>query len=165
MRYPTSLDKIVSRKLLPLDHHRRANSPRSPEKGSTAPDQTGPTRSAWVEAKALRVADEVRYIQRRAAERSGRIVTIGPLLLFSTESGDAWILDPGDHLATRIAEGGNPRPVHLEETETSFAVGWQGRYDITDAAFVFTNTESGDVTTILGYPTRQIADQIADNFG
>jgi hypothetical protein len=32
-----------------------------------------------------RLAEEVRYIQRRASERSGRIVTIGPLLVFSTE--------------------------------------------------------------------------------
>lgn len=54
-------------------------------------------------------------------------MTIGLLLLSSTDSGDAWILDPADHLATRIAEGGTPRPVHIEETETSFAVGWQGR--------------------------------------
>ena len=36
----------------------------------------------WVEGKDLHLADEVRYIQRRAAERQGRIVTIGPLLLY-----------------------------------------------------------------------------------
>ena len=33
--------------------------------------------------------NEVRYIQRRAAEYDGRIVTIGQLVLFSTETGDA----------------------------------------------------------------------------
>jgi hypothetical protein len=37
------------------------------------------------------LADEVRYIQRRAAEYAGRFVTIGPLALFSTETGDAWL--------------------------------------------------------------------------
>jgi hypothetical protein len=115
----------------------------------------------WVEGKDLRLVDEVRYIQRRAAENIGRIVTIGPLSLFSTESGDAWILDPADHLATRIAEGGDPRPIHVEETEMSFAVGWQGRYDIVGPAFVFTDRESGSVATTLGYPTQQIADRIA----
>ena len=30
-------------------------------------------------------------IQRRAAEHAGRFVTIGPLALFSTETGDAWL--------------------------------------------------------------------------
>jgi hypothetical protein len=115
----------------------------------------------WVEGKDLCLVDEVRYIQQRAAENIGRIVTIGPLLLFSTESGDAWILDPADHLATRIAERGDPRPVHIEEMETSFAVGWQGCYEIVGSAFVFTDPESGRVATTLGYPTRQIADRIA----
>jgi hypothetical protein len=119
----------------------------------------------WLDGKDFHLADEVRYMQRRAAERSGRIVTIGPLLLFSTDSGDAWILDPADHLASRIAEQGDPRPIHIEETETSFAVGWRGRYEITAAAFVFTDRESGAVTTMLGYPTRRIADQIADVYG
>jgi len=119
----------------------------------------------WVEGKDLHLADEVRSIQRRAAERQGRIVTIGPLLLFSTESGDAWILDPADHLAARVAVGGDPRPVHIEETETSFAVGWQGHCHITGAAFVFTDGQSGRVITTLGYPTQRIADRITELFG
>ena len=56
-----------------------------------------------VDGKSFRLADEVRYIQRRAAEHDGRIVTIGQLVLFSTETGDAWLLDPPDHLAARLA--------------------------------------------------------------
>ena len=30
---------------------------------------------------------------------------LGPLVLFSTESGDAWMLDPADRLAARLARG------------------------------------------------------------
>jgi hypothetical protein len=52
------------------------------------------------------VADEVRYIQRRAADYDGRIVTIDQLVLFSTETGDAWLLDPADRLAARLARDG-----------------------------------------------------------
>src|SRR6267378_4344938 len=37
-----------------------------------------------VEGKSFRLADEVRYIQRRAADHDGRIVTVGQLVLFST---------------------------------------------------------------------------------
>src|ERR1700746_3047085 len=59
-----------------------------------------------VEGKSFRLADEVRYIQRRAADRDGRIVTIGQLVLFSTETGDAWLLDPADQLAARLAREG-----------------------------------------------------------
>src|ERR1700738_3917679 len=44
-----------------------------------------------VEGKSFRLADEVRYIQRRAADYDSRIVTIGQLILFSTKTGDAWL--------------------------------------------------------------------------
>src|SRR6266853_4790410 len=56
-----------------------------------------------VEGKSFRLADEVRYIQRQAADYDSRIVTIGQLILFSTKTGDAWLLDPADQLAARLA--------------------------------------------------------------
>ena len=55
-----------------------------------------------VEGKSFRLADEARYIQRRAADRHGRVVTVGQLVLFSTETGDAWLLDPSDQRAARL---------------------------------------------------------------
>ena len=51
-----------------------------------------------MEGKDFHLADEIRYIQRRAAEHDGRYVTVGSLALFSTDTGDAWLLDPEDHL-------------------------------------------------------------------
>jgi hypothetical protein len=54
-----------------------------------------------------------------AAVRESRLVTIRPFLLFATERGDAWILDPVDHLASPIAETGVPRTVHIVETENA----------------------------------------------
>jgi len=109
-----------------------------------------------VEGKSFRLADEVGYIQRRAAAHDGRIVTIGQLILFSTETGDAWLLDPADQLAARLARDGESEPIHIEETDTTFAIGWKGHYRIDGPAFVY----SGRVSTILGYPTDKLA-QIA----
>ncbi|MBO0711840.1 MAG: hypothetical protein J2P47_11245 [Acetobacteraceae bacterium] len=68
-----------------------------------------------VDGKSFRLADEIDSIQRRAAEHDGRIVTIGQLVLFSTETGDAWLLGPADHLAARLGRGGDPEPIHIEE--------------------------------------------------
>src|SRR6202049_2752073 len=67
-----------------------------------------------VEGKSFRVAEKVRYIQRRAADYDGRIVTIGQLVLFSTETGDAWLLDPADRLAARLARDGGGETRHIE---------------------------------------------------
>src|SRR6201984_1782115 len=79
-----------------------------------------------VEGKRFRLADEGRYIQRRAADHDGRIITIGQLVLFSTETGDAWLLDPGDRLAARLARGGQSEPIPIEETDTPLRIGWEG---------------------------------------
>jgi hypothetical protein len=51
-----------------------------------------------VEGASFRLADEVRYIQRRAASHDGRVVSFGELLLFSTDTGDAWLLDRSDRI-------------------------------------------------------------------
>ena len=92
-----------------------------------------------MEGKSFRLADEVRYIQRRAADHDGRIVTVGHLVLFSTETGDAWLLDPADRLAARLARDGESEPIHIEETDTTFAIGWKGRYRIDGPAFVYSD--------------------------
>jgi hypothetical protein len=107
--------------------------------------------------KDFRLAEEIDYIQGRAAEYDGRLVTVGPLVLFSTETGDAWLLDPADHLAARAARDGDPEKIHFEETDTRFAIGWKGNYQINGDAFVFIDRDSARVTTILGYPTRRLA--------
>ena len=102
------------------------------------------------------LADEVRYILRRAAEHDGRVVTIGQLVLFSTETGDAWLLDPSDQLAARLARDGDPEPFHIEENETTFTIDWKGSYRIEGAAFVYMDRETGRLTTIHGYPTHKL---------
>jgi hypothetical protein len=113
-----------------------------------------------VEGKSFRLADEVRYIQRRAADYDGRIVTIGQLILFSTETGDAWLLDPDDRLAARLARDGESETIHIEETDTTFAIGWEGHYRIDGPAVVYSDRDTGRLTTILGYPTDKLS-QIA----
>jgi len=110
-----------------------------------------------VEGKSFRLADEVRYIQRRAAAHDGRIVTIGQLVLFSTETGDAWLLDPADRLAARLARDAESEPIHLEETDATFAIGWKGHYRIDGPAFVYSDRDTSRVTTILGYPTHKLS--------
>jgi hypothetical protein len=110
-----------------------------------------------VDGKSFRLADEVRYIQRRAAEHDGRMVTVGQLVLFSTETGDAWLLDPPDQLAARLARDGDPEPIYIEETNTTFAIGWKGHYRIDGPAFVYSDRDTGRTSTILGYPTHKLA--------
>jgi hypothetical protein len=132
--------------------------PARPARGRK-PIRRGPGKRI-VEGKSFRLADEVRYLQRRAADHDGRIVTIGQLVLFSTETGDAWLLDPTDRLAARLARDGESEPIDIEETDTTFAIGSKGRYRIDGPAFVYSDHDTGRVVTILGYPTDKLS-QIA----
>jgi hypothetical protein len=111
-----------------------------------------------IKAKDFRLAEELRYIQRRAAEHDARFVTIGPLALFSTDTGDAWLLDPADHLAARVARDGAPEPLHFEETDTNFAIEWKCDYRIDGEAFVYIDRNSARMVSVLGYPTARIAE-------
>jgi hypothetical protein len=110
-----------------------------------------------ITGKDFRLAEEIDYIQGRAADRDGRLVTVGPLVLFSTETGDAWLLDPADHLAARLARDGDPEELYFEETVASFAIGWKGNYQINGDAFIFIDRDTARITTVLGYPTHRLA--------
>ena len=79
------------------------------------------------------------------------------LVLFSTDTGDAWLLDPSDQLAARLARDGDPEPIRIEENDTAFAIDWKGRYRIEGFAFIYIDRETGNLTTIHGYPTHKLA--------
>jgi hypothetical protein len=110
-----------------------------------------------LDGKDFRLSDEIDYIRGRAAEYDSRLVTVGPLALFSTAAGDAWVLDPADHLAARVARDGDPEDVYFEETDTNFAIGWKGNYQIDGDAFVYIDRDTARVSTILGYPTHRLS--------
>jgi hypothetical protein len=111
-----------------------------------------------VEGGSFRLADEVRRIQHWAADHDGHIVTIGQLVLFSTETGDAWLLDRTDFLAARLARNGEAEPIQIVETVATFAIEWKSRYRINGPAFVYSDRDTDRVITILGYPTDKLVD-------
>ena len=120
--------------------------------------QRGPGKQR-VDGASFHLIDEVRYIQERAAEQDSRVITLPQWLLFSTQTGDAWLLEPADHLAVPLARDGDPLPVYIEETDKNFTIGWTGTYSIDGRAFVYSERNSSRVCTMLGYPTRHIVEQ------
>jgi hypothetical protein len=111
----------------------------------------------------LHLGKEVRAIQRRAAEHEARILSIGPLVFFSTDTGDAWMLEPADQLAIRLACGGDPLPVQIEETDTRYDIGWQGNYHIDGDTFVYRDKQSRRINAIEGYPVKKLLHLISES--
>ena len=92
------------------------------------------------------IADEVEHIRSCALAGTSHFVTLGPLLFFSTVTGDAWLLDPEDHLAACLMTEGQSLPVAITETATNFQIPWQGRYTLGDQSFIVTDAEGQTIT-------------------
>lgn len=105
----------------------------------------------------ISIRGEVEYVVRRAARGEARVVGLGPLVFFSSETGDAWMLDPAEGRALPIARDGEPLPSRIVETEVSFCVEWTHEYRIEGDRFVTKESESRRVVTIIGYAIEDIA--------
>ena len=103
----------------------------------------------------VNVRAEAERIMERALEGVTSIVTLGPVVFFSTETGDAWMLDPEDGAALCLARGYQPQPYTITETPGTFSIRWDAQYSIAGEEFVVTES-SGRMRRILGYPTRKI---------
>jgi len=111
----------------------------------------------WEEVSIAREAD---YIIARALAEDARVVSLGPLVFFSTETGDAWVLDSEDNLALQLAAAGTRLPFAITETRERFAIEWAGTFRIEGDLMIFAE-KAGRLRTIMGYPTREIAAALA----
>ena len=93
---------------------------------------------------------EADYIIKRAQLYESRVVLINGLIFFSTQTGDAWILDPEDHLAICLARDGERQAFSILETPMKFQVAWEAQYEINGDAFILVMKDGG-IRTILGY--------------
>ena len=103
----------------------------------------------------LSILGEIDYIIGKARERDSRVVRLGQLILFSSQTGDAWLLDPADGLALCVARDGVKQVYSVLETPDNFQIAWNARYRIEGDVFVVVAPD-GSTHSILGYPTKEI---------
>jgi len=106
------------------------------------------------------VAEEADYIVARAMAGDARVVSLQPLVFFSTATGDAWVLDAADSFALPLAAAGTRLPFAITETPERFAIEWAGTFRIDGELMTFADN-AGRLRTIIGYPTREIATALA----
>jgi hypothetical protein len=126
---------------------------RNQQPGKRPPGRTGPIHASFVRPDIHR---EIRYITQRAQAEDSRIVTLGNLVLFSTRTRDAWLLDAEDDFAICLCREGEPQPVRIIDGPDTFGIEWTADFAIDGEAFVV-HERSGRVVVIHGYPTVEIA--------
>ncbi len=115
------------------------------------------TKRQVLRGKNVSIKGEAKYIVKCAQRCEAKVVTLGKLLFFSTVDGDAWMLDPEDNLALRLAELGEPLPRRIMETAESFGVEWNAQYALTDNGFVV-QIQDGKTSMFPTYPVQMIRD-------
>ena len=107
----------------------------------------------------ISIIGEANYIINRAQNYDSRVVSLGSFIFFSTETGDAWLLDCKEGVALCLAKDGEKQPFRIVETPDKFTIEWNATYQIEgDKFFVISN--SGQARTIIGYPTEEILNAI-----
>src|SRR5438045_4714407 len=105
------------------------------------------TQARIVSGTEVSITREAAYVADRASRHDSRIVTMGPLVFFSTETGDAWMLDPEDQLAVCLVRDGSRLPVSIEESDARFAIEWTHAYQIDDDLMTFVDRD-GNAKTV-----------------
>ena len=67
---------------------------------------------------------------------------------------------PRRSVRRKAGSRGESEPIHIEETDTTFAIGWKGRYRIEGPAFIYSDEDTGRVATILGYLTDKLTQAV-----
>jgi hypothetical protein len=80
-------------------------------------------------------------------------------VFFSTETGDAWVLDPEDNLALCLSRDGEEQDYTIYESPTDFRIEWSASYQIEENRFIV-YSQFGEVKAITGYPTKAILNVI-----
>lgn len=105
---------------------------------------------------------EVDYILGLAIEGKSRAVALERCVLFSTEDGDAWVLDADDGVALCLSWHGQRQDFVIEENAERFFVGYDADFSLQDNVFsVRSDNPKIGGRTIFGYPAAELAELIA----
>jgi hypothetical protein len=102
-------------------------------------------------------AKEATRIQHRARRGETVVVRLGQIVFFCANQ-DAWMLDLEDKFARCLMREGVALPHGIAETKRQFMIQWNADYRIEGDAFVWSDRESGTISTVLGYPMRMVAE-------
>src|SRR5258708_27337266 len=124
--------------------------------------QGSSTMERVVSPTATMLHDEVDSICRLASEGDGRVIGLNQLVFFSTETGDAWMLDWEDELAICLMKDGVQQAYELGETERQFAIQWHGHYHIERGLFAYMDNKAPTQARVIdSSPTEVIQQTIA----
>lgn len=103
----------------------------------------------------LIVAAELRGQAKAVVTKDGPACP--PFVVFSTGVGDAWLLEPNEHLAMCLVWQGKRQPITLRDDPDRIEVEWDGEYELLGDFFhVHTGHPDIGARAIGGYPMKEL---------
>ncbi len=103
---------------------------------------------------------KVSSAQQNALNGIPEIKKVGNFILFSTYSGEAWVLDPRENLALWIADKYKPLPYTIRESKNSLHIEWQESFLIEKDVFI--GITDGNQSSFMDYPIAQLKKLIGE---
>lgn len=103
----------------------------------------------------LIVAAELRGQAKAVVTKDGPACP--PFVIFSTGIGDAWLLEPNEHLAMCLVWQGKRQPITLRDEPDRIEVEWDGEYELLGDFFhVHTSHPVIGERAVGGYPMQEL---------
>ncbi len=102
------------------------------------------------------IVEEVERIISFAEHRRCLIAYFGNLILFSTERGDAWLIDPKRKYALCLALAGKRQKFEVSDKDKKYMIAWTSDFYIISNKFVVTDDKTKRIKTYYGYPTKEL---------
>lgn len=113
--------------------------------------------SAQLQAQKVSINDEVAKLQAAAANREETMRVIGVFIFFSTNDGDAWLLELTDLDAVLVARAGEKIAVEINESPETIEVNWSHQFSVKNKTFTTTAYADKAVETHKNAPTASIS--------
>lgn len=110
----------------------------------------------------ISINKEIAYLLDCTMNGLSKVISLNKLILFSTDDGDAWMIDSEDKGALCLMRGFERQPFTAFDTEDHFYVKWELRYIIDGERFLVKG-DDGKVAAYFNYPVLEILERIEIN--
>ena len=115
------------------------------------------TRPVQDHSSRLTLMGNVEKIQSAAVEKKQHIIEIGVFILFSTSTGDSWLLELTDSDCIQLADKGKIIEASINESPEVIEVDWSHTFSITNKQFEIVGHKDKRKQVLAQYPTMEIA--------
>ncbi len=103
---------------------------------------------------------EVEKLQEKAAKKEKFVHALGVFILFSTESGDGWLLEITDMDAIQVATNGKKIEFEIDEHPDTIEINWPYQFTIKNKKFVTTAYADNETRVWDDYPSHRIVSAV-----